>query len=249
MPRHESSRLKFSYGWLRGEDWWGDPVSANFLMIDMLLNPYIISMTETTPPINGLAVGDMYIVPVGAVQDWADHVGELAVHTGGLDPSGRRWVFCKPTRGVRARLANPSQWIWWNGVAWVDESHGEGPPPAPQGTRYDIAMSVGYEAEPEEVLLAFAVPEPMTLPDGAAGSAARGMAPPLGIMRLAVKRNGSDVGTIAFAPNSVKGEFSVAGNKLFAAGDLLTIHMPTTPPPGFQNYSVVLRLLLQNKGG
>lgn len=248
MPRHDSSRLKLSYGWLRGEDFWGDPVSNNFRQIDILLHPYVISMTETTPPINGLTIGDMYLVPVGAVLDWEGHENELAVY-GGDDMfayNGAKWAFCKPTRGVRARLSNPGSWIWFDGDEWFDESQDGVTPPAPQGTRYDIAMSVGYEAEPSEVLLVFAVPEAMTLPGGAAGSSARCAVAPLGIMRLAVKRNGADVGTIAFAPNSVKGEFTVVGNKAFAAGDLLTIHMPDSPPSGFQNYSVTLRLLLQN---
>jgi hypothetical protein len=239
MPRHESSRLKLSYGWLRGEDWWGDPVSDNFLKIDMLLNPYVLSMTEIVPPVNGLAVGDMYIVPEGAVLAWSGHTNDLAVY------DGAKWVFCSPTRGVRARLANPSAWIWFNGTGWVDESQGEGAPPAPQGTRYDVALSIGYEAEPQETLLVFALPEAMTWPTGAPGSTARSLVAPLGILRLTVKRNGADVGTITFSPGSVKGVFSVVGNKPFAAGDVLSIHMPDDPPAGFQNYSATLRLILQ----
>jgi hypothetical protein len=238
MPRHETSRLKLSYGWLRGEDWWGDPVSTNFLQIDMLLHPYILSMTETVPPVNGLAVGDMYIVPTGAVLAWEGHENRLAVY------DGTAWVFATPTKGVRARLANPSQWIWWNGEFWVDESQGEGQPPAPQGTRYDVAVSVGFEPEPEDVLLAFSVPQAMTWPTNAFGSSGRALASPNGIMRLSVKRNGAEVGTITFNPNSVIASFSVASNVSFAAGDLLTVHVPDSPPDGFENYAVTIRLLL-----
>ena len=239
MPRQESSRYKLSHGWLRGEDWWGDPVSDNFLLIDMLLHPYIISMTEAVPPLNGLVVGDMYLVPEAAEGAWLDHDNELAVY------NGTAWVFCKPTRGVRARLANPSSWVWFNGEFWLDESQDGETPPAAQGTRYDIALAVTFEPEPEEVLLVFTVPEAMTLPDGGAGSRARCLAAPNGILRLLVKRNGVEIGTILFTANSVKGEFSVIGNKTFAAGDLLSIHMPTNAPAGFQNYSATIRLLLQ----
>lgn len=243
MPRHETSRLKLSHGWLRGEDWWGDPVSDNFVKIDMLLNPVIQSMTEITPPPGGLTVGDMYIVGPGATDDWQDHDGDLAV----LSPDG--WIFALPTEGVRARLKNPAGWIWYNGETWLGEEQTGEDDPAPIGTRYDVSVSIGYEAEPREVILVFTIPEAMVLPNNAVGSVGRCLVTPLGILRLAIKRNGSDVGTITFAANSVKAEFSVVGDKTFAAGDLLSVHMPDSPPPGFQNYSATLRLLLKNNGG
>jgi hypothetical protein len=64
-----------------------------------------------------------------------------------------------------------------------------------------------------------------------------------------VKRNGADIGTILFNPTSVRATFDVSGNKVFAAGDLLTITMPQSASPGFENFSVTLRMLLQNNGG
>jgi hypothetical protein len=250
MPRHESARLKLSYGWLRGEDWWGDPVSGNFLKLDMLSHPYAISMTETTPPINGLTVGDTYIVGVGATMAWQGHENALAVYVGDTYDGGTtEWIFCTPTRGVRVRLANPASWVWFEGNAWIDESQDDITTPPPLGSRYDVSVSVGYEAEPEDVLLVFAVPEAMTLPDKAVGSTGRCMASPSSIHRLTLKRNGGEIGTIVFDPSSVRATNTVVGNKPFAAGDLLTVHMPTAPAPGFQNYSFTLRLLLQNNGG
>lgn len=239
MPRKESARFKLSHGWLRGEDWWGDPVSDNFVLIDMLLHPWIISMTETVPPVNGLTIGDMYLVPEGGEGAWEEHDGQLAVY------DGSKWLFCIPLRGVRARLQNPASFVWFNGLGWFDESQDGETPPALQGTRYDVALAVTFEAEPEEVLLVFTTPEAMTLPDGGAGSRARALAAPNGICRLIIKRNGVEIGTILFTSTSVKGEFSVVGNKTFAAGDLLSIHMPTNAPAGFQNFSATIRLLLQ----
>lgn len=241
MPRQETSRLKLSHGWLRGEDWWGDPVSDNFVTIDMLLNPYVLSMTEPNPP-GAVAVGDMYIVPVGGADDWAGHDGDLSVR------SPDEWIFATPTKGVRARLNDPAGWIWFNGEVWIPEDQDTDVAPPVLGTRYDIALSVGYEVEPLEMLLAFTVPEAMTLPNAAAGSVGRAMSSPLGIMRLAIKRNGVDVGTISFIPATVRAEFTVIGDKVFAKGDLLSIHVPESPPAGFQNYSATLRLLL-NSGG
>lgn len=239
MPRHETSRLKLSHGWLRGEDWWGTPVSDNFIKIDMLLNPVIASMTEIRPPLNGLKVGHMFIVAAGGEGDWLGHDGELAV----LSPDG--WIFAVPTKGVRARLESPAGWIWFSGEVWLGEDQNEVESPAPLGTRYDVSVSIGYEAEPHEVLLTFTVPEAMTLPNGAPGSMGRCLVTPMGILRLLVKRNGADVGTITFVPNNVRAEFSVVGDKTFAAGDLLSVHMPELPPSGFENYSATLRLILK----
>lgn len=243
MARLETSRLKLSHGWFRGEDWWGDPVSRNFVLIDMLMNPVIVSMTESEPPQNGVTVGDMYIIAPGATDAWLDHDGDLAVRgkTG--------WIFATPTEGVRARLKNPAGWIWFNGTTWVGEDQETDDGPAPLGTRYDISVSVGYEAVPGEVLLAFTFPEAMTLPNAAPGSAGRALNPPPGVMRLPVKRNGTDVAAITFVPNDVRAEIAVVGDKVFAAGDLLTVHVPNAPPAGFEAYSATLRFLLQTNGG
>lgn len=243
MPRLETSRLKLSYGWLRGEDWWGDPVSANFIMIDMLLNPVIQSLTEVNPASISAPVGSMYIVGVGGVGDWLDRDAQLALRT----TTG--WIFALPTRGVRARLNNPAGWIWYTGTEWLNENQDDSTPVPLIGTRYDISMSVGYEPEAGETLLVFTVPEPMTLPASAAGSWGRGLGSPNGILRLQMRRNGSDIGTITFAQNSVRAIFTVQGDKPFATGDLLTIHMPDNPPAGFANYGVTLRMILPTNGG
>lgn len=243
MPRLETPRLKLSYGWLRGEDWWGDPVSANFVAIDMLLHPVIQSLTEVNPASISAPVGAMYIVGAGGAGAWLDRDGQLALRT------ANGWIFALPTRGVRARLNNPEGWIWYSGTEWLRENQDDSDPVPLIGTRYDVAMSVGYEPEAGETLLVFTVPEPMTLPASAAGSWGRGLASPNGILRLAIRRNGSDIGTITFAQNSVRAIFTVQGDKPFATGDLLTIHMPDNPPAGFANYGATLRLLLPTNGG
>lgn len=252
MPRQETSRLKLSQGWLRGEDWWGDPVSANFILLDMLLNPVIRSMTEAAPPAGGIATGDMYIVAEGGAGAWLERDGQLALATGN---QATPWIFAKPTEGVRARLKSPTSWIWFNGETWLREDQNSDEPIPLLGTRYDIAMSVGYEAEAGEVLLVYPIPEPMTLPATAAGSRGRCVTPPNGILRLSVRRNwvpgssGTEVGTITFAANSVFAIFTVQGDKPFATNDLLTIHMPDNPPAGFANFGVTLRLILATNGG
>lgn len=246
MPRLETSRLRLSYGWLRGEDWWGDPVSDNFVYIDMLLHPYILSMTERAPPLSGMRVGDMYIVAAGGTGAWLDRDGQLAVRT---SDAARPWIFATPMPGVRVRLVNPPGWYWFDGQVWLREDQDNSTPVPLLGTRYDIAVSVGYEADAGEVLLAFTVPEPMTMLASAAGSWGRCLVPPVGILRLIMKRNGAEIGTITFATNSTRAIFTVMGDKPFATGDLLTIEMPDSPPPGFKVYSATLRLILATNGG
>jgi len=243
MPRQETARFRFSQGWLRGEDWWGDPVSANFIMLDMLVNPMIESMTESAPPPGAVQMGDMFIVAAGGSGDWLNRDGQLALR------AEDKWIFATPLEGVRARLRNPAGWIWFNGASWLGEDQSGDTPTPILGTRYDIAMSVGYEAEAGETLLVFTVPEPMTLPATAAGSRGRCTVPPNGIVRLPVRRNGTEIGTITFAQNSVFAIFTVQGDKPFATNDLLTIHMPDNPPAGFRDYGVTLRLILQTNGG
>lgn len=238
MARQETSRYKLSYGWLRGEDWWGDPVSDNFVRTDLLLHPFALSITEPAPPL-GVTIGDTFLVPPGGNGAWLGHDNDLAIIT------EFGWVFCTPQRGVRIGVLD-LDWYWFDGVQWVPEGAISGTPPALLGIRYDIAVSVGYEADPLEVLLAFTIPEAMTWPNLAPASVGRSLTAPLSILRLGVQRNGADVGTITFNPGSVQATFSVVGNKAFAAGDLLSVHMPVTPPDGFENYSATLRLTLNN---
>lgn len=242
MPRQESARLKLSHGWLRGEDWWGDPVSQNFVLIDMLVNPAVISMSEGAPPQTGNQVGDMYIVASGGYGPWVAHDGDLTV----LSPKG--WIFATPTEGVRARLKNPAGWIWFNGDVWLDEGTDSETAPVPQGSRYDVAISVSFEAEPLEYLALVALPEPMTLPAGAPESVARCVTPPSVLVRFEIYRNDAVVGRITFTPLSVKGTVDVTVNVVYAKGDLFAVRVPENPPIGFENYAATVRMLLKQNG-
>jgi len=242
MPKQLSERFDLAHGWIRGEDWWGDPVSANFVTLDMLVHPYVESMTETMPPAEP-EDGQMWVVAVGAGDTWAGHDNDLTIKT----PSG--WAYCTPTRGVRIGCANPEGWFWFNGTAWVtEEQTGEFPSPA-LGTRYDVALSVGYEPDSNETLLVFTIPEAMRLPNGAYGSTGRIMANAGAIVHLPIRRNGADVGTISFSPSNPNAVIQVVGDKIFAAGDMLTVHAPPAVPDYFMNFGVTLRLLLQTSGG
>jgi len=238
MPRHETSRFQLSFGWLRGEDWWGDPVSQNFVLTDMLMHPFVKSMTQTSPP-PGVVIGDQFIVPVGAEGDWLGHDNALVM----LSENG--WIYFMPGRpGVRVRVDSPGMWIWWDGTTWLDEGKDSVDPQPLLGTRYDVTVFVGYEAEAGETVLGFTIPEPMTMPANAVGSVGRSLAAPVGIHRLLLKRNGADIGTVTFIPGSVRAIFDVPADRVFAAGDMLTATLTDEPALGFAVYSATLRLIL-----
>lgn len=236
MSRHETGRFKLSEGWNRGEDWWGDWVSRNFSVSDLLLHPHVKSMSEVQPPqLN--ALGDTYIVPAGGEGPFKGQDGKLAM----LSRTG--WLFLEPVRGVRVRCDNPDDWFWFNGDAWVGEDW-KPDAPAPLGTRYDVIISVTFEAQPGDKLCCVYIPQPMVLPSGTPNSGGRSADWPPGTIILPIRRNGAEVGQITFTPSSLSAEITVDGDKQFGEGDLLEVVLPPTVPDGFQNYGITLRFLI-----
>ena len=69
--------LGLSYGWIRGEDFWGGPMNENLLKLDAVVNLIIKSMGFTAPP-DGAVDGDCYIVGANATGAWAGKGGYLA---------------------------------------------------------------------------------------------------------------------------------------------------------------------------
>lgn len=243
MSRHESARWKFSYGWLRGEDWWGDPVSDNFVKMDMLLHPWVQSMGENSPPATS-AIGTMYIVGGNPVAAWLNHANDMAVYT------ENGWVFCRPlVKGIRVGSEAPAGWFYWNGNEWVGEDKNQSAPPEQDGQFYDIVMWVGFAAEPLEDIGGMSVPEDMTLPGGALDSVSRCEQPPDIDVVISVMRNFTEqVGTITFSPGSTTAVFAVNGDKIFAKQQTISFLTPTTMPDFFRNYTATLRLRLNRTG-
>lgn len=243
MPLQRTVRFKLAQGWLRGEDFWGDPVTMNFIIQDALLFGVAISMTEPEPPVLN-AEGDMYLVPAEASGLFAGQSGKIAY----LHKTG--WVFIEPVYGLRVRLRNPAGWYWYTGPdeGWREEGYTPGGPPQ-QGTRYDVNISVGFEAQPADHLCCVFVTEPMILPQGAAGSGGRAVDWPGAVVDMTIRRNNSPVGTIRWTPGLLTAEVIVEADVIFAQSDLLTVVMPNDLPDGFQNYGITLRLLLVANGG
>lgn len=248
MSRHESVRYKLSYGWLRGEDWWGDPVSDNFVRTDMLLHPWVKSMVEHAPP-EVFSIGDMFIVggiTGDATGDWENHETELAIAT------ENGWVFCKPTKGVRIGSEAPAGWYFWKDDVdgWQPEENVFPVPPTPEGSRYDVILSVGYEAEPLEIMPLFTAPQDMTWRDTAVDSVGRCMASPISTVDIAIFRNmtapgeGEQIGIVRFSPDSTQAGFIVAGDKAIPKGTMVVAQMPEDLPAGFSVFTATMRFTL-----
>lgn len=238
MPRESTSRLDFGYGWLRGEDWWGDPMSDNMVMLDALLHPNVISMTFSAPPAV-TEVGDQYIVGPGASGLWAGKDGSLATRY------DDRWRFVSPFKGMRIFISELDAFYWYNGSTWMAESDGaEGVDPN-VGLHYDVLCSVGYPPEPLESVLIVVLPQAMTLPRNASGSHAATSKPPLIATQVGLYRNGTQIGSVMFPSNGFKGAFSVPSQVTFAAGDRLTMTMGSEVPPDFGVFGITLRMVIQ----
>lgn len=238
MPEHFSPRSRMSEGWLRGEDYWGDPVTRNFLKIDLLLHPFVLSMTQPVPPESN-NLGDQYIVAAGAGGVWTGHEKNIAM----LTENG--WIFFAPYPGIRIRLNNPKQWMFFDPDTnnWQREDIGDSTVPL-EGTRYDVAVSVGYEAEPRETLLTFTPPQAMVLHAGATMSRARCTTPPAIDLVISLRRNNAEVGTLRFNATQMVGVFSVPLDVTITDIDIFSMVMPDATPVGFMNYNTTLRFIL-----
>lgn len=235
MPRQIAPRQKLSYGWLRGEDYWGDPMSDNMVYTDAMLHPAPVSMTQSTPPV-GAADGVQYIIPMGAQYEWGDYPNFLTMAMDG------KWVFFEPFYGLRVRVKDYT-FVWFDGEKWTPEPASGATDPE-VATRYDLAISVGYAPEPQETLLILPIVQPMRLDAGATLSMATAVSPPVSPANLLMYRNGSQIGTIVFSPSSFNGTFLVPMDVTFGIGDRLRVITSTGFPEAFGDFGTVLRLSL-----
>jgi hypothetical protein len=71
----------------------------------------VVSMTETEPP-GSPSSGDIYIVAVGATDDWATHDNKIAIFAGGI------WYFEIPSTGALAWVNDEAGYVRFTGSAW-----------------------------------------------------------------------------------------------------------------------------------
>lgn len=86
-------------------------VNEAFRRLDGLVQLRLQSLTETTPPLTA-AEGESWFVPSGAVNDWAGHVGEIAMFANG------GWVFAAPQVGWRAWDVSNAIETVFDGTTW-----------------------------------------------------------------------------------------------------------------------------------
>jgi hypothetical protein len=231
-----------SYGWVRGEDFWGGPVNDDLLYIDSMICPLVQSMSFSSPPAT-LTDGDKYLIASPATGDWAGQEKKLAVRIEGA------WVFYTPQEGWRVRLKSASAFIWYNGESWENEQTGEDPDnpgtdPTVKPTYYDISVTATDELYADEAVVHMPLLDALMLPANMNGSALDMLSAAQAYSQLRVQRNGQSVGTITVNPGGYNATFATTGGNavLFAKGDRLTIRAPSDVVQSFKNFGFTIRL-------
>lgn len=119
MAASTGPNLGLAYGWTPrsggtpGDSGWGDPVSANFKLIDALVGLSVLSASAVSPVVS--TDGTRYIVPhTGGTGAFAAKADQVAVHVGGA------WEFHVPARGWLAENQETGRFLKFNGTTWVD---------------------------------------------------------------------------------------------------------------------------------
>lgn len=242
MPIKTAPSQGLSYGWVRGEDFWGGPVNDDLLYIDSMLMPVVESMSFSSPPA-GVTVGQKYLIAVNATGDWSGQDGKLAVFIEGA------WVFYKPVEGWRVRLRSINAFIWFDGTNWLNETTGEDPTdpgtdPDVKPTHYDISVTVSDTLYANEAIVHMPLLDALMLPANMAGAQLDMLTTSTAYSQMTVQRNGQNVGTITVNIGGANATFATVGGNavLFAKGDRLTIRGPAAVVESFKNFGFTIRL-------
>ena len=87
-------------------------VNEALARLDGLTHLTLVSTDVTVPP-SGVTDGISYGVPVGGVNEWFGHDGEIAIWSNG------GWVFVAPQTGWRAWVADQGKSAIYSGSDWV----------------------------------------------------------------------------------------------------------------------------------
>jgi hypothetical protein len=132
-----------------------------------------------------------------------------------------------------AYAAHAGQWLRLNAAGTRLEF--VAPPP------YRIGFFAGQGHEADEVLGRHDVTDPLTLPEGLAGSRASYGTAPTAAVTLTLKKNGTSFATVTFAAGETVGSFAAAVETSFAHGDVVTLHAPNGPDTTAKDLAVTLR--------
>ena len=121
--------LGLSYGWALGESGYNVQMDENFLLLDSLLFPSVLSASTLTPPAEP-TVGDRYIVPKNATvagTSWEGFENHVVIYTGETEG----WFAVPPKTGWNFAVEDAEGSVTFGGVetGWA-ESTAEGGAPA-----------------------------------------------------------------------------------------------------------------------
>lgn len=91
---------------------WGGAVNQNWLTLDLLSVPFVISSNVALPPDNPTN-GDRYLVPANALGLWSDKGNQVAVW------SDTQWLYYAPKNGWKFTSLTEKKTLIFNGTVWV----------------------------------------------------------------------------------------------------------------------------------
>ncbi|AML52402.1 DUF2793 domain-containing protein [Falsihalocynthiibacter arcticus] len=114
-------------------------VNESLAKLDGLTQLILISISTGTPPLSA-SDGASYGVPIGGVNAWAGHDGEVAIYSNG------GWVFSIPQTGWRAWIADHAYSALFDGSNWTQGALAQSPNGAKSGfsiLEFDHVISAG----------------------------------------------------------------------------------------------------------
>lgn len=245
MPMKIAPNMGLSYGWVRGEDFWGGPMNETLTTLDTVTFLRLQSITFSAPPADAKN-GDTYFIYKNPTGPWVGQERKLAVLIEGV------WQFIEPKRGWRAFLDPTSEFIWWDGETWRIENTGVdpiNPNPSPDVVpmAFDVSATISEKMYPSEVLVHLPIIDNMYLPANMAQSQFDARSAFLDKAKFTVQRNNQTVGTFTVDRGQYNATFVTSGSVAvrFFKGDRLTILAPVDTIDSAVNFGFIIRLMIQ----
>ncbi len=108
------------------------------------------------------------------------------------------------------------------------------------GGLYDIALFIPGQPAASAMVFQFVVPRAIALPVNLAGSLAKAGTAATSAAAFTLRKNGSNIGTVDFAPAAATATFALPGGTAFAAGDVLEILAPSPQDATLADVSITL---------
>lgn len=109
---------------------------------------------------------------------------------------------------------------------------------------YDVGFYFPGVPGDDAIISRIVIPRACYLPSGATNSRADAATAATGSTTLTIRNDATDIGTIVWSAAGTTGAFTVAANRTFAAGDVLSVVGPATADATLADISITLALLL-----